>query len=247
MWSVGELVNDGYPAKRLAPIRGGPGQSGGCMATTQDETIIELRCANVELQQERDAALAREAALAKVLGVINRSPGDPGPVFDAILEMAHRLCGADAGALMRYDGEHFHAVATHGLPDEFETLVRRPFRGASHQRLIDGERIVHVADARIVQWGELDEVERAFVERTNLQTSLFVSLSKDGNLLGFISADRKHAADDRAARGTGTTDRNRRGIAGDQRLAGRLAASVRHDAGKGTAVMRRNNGCHLHI
>jgi signal transduction histidine kinase len=186
-WRTGERR---LSCETTAPIRDGPGQLGGRMATTQDVTITELQRANVELRQERDAALAREAALAEVLSVINRSPGDPRPVFNAILEKAHRLCGADAGALMRYDGERFHAVATHGLPDEFETLVRRPFRGPSHQRLIDGEPIVHVADARVIPWDQLGEVERAFVERTNLRTSLFVSLSKDGHLLGFISADR---------------------------------------------------------
>jgi hypothetical protein len=161
------------------------------MATTQEGMIADLQRANEKLRQERDVALAREAALAEVLNVINRSPGDPGPVFEAILEKAHRLCGADAGALMRYDGEHFHAVATHGLPDEFAAMVRRPFRGASHQRLIDGERIVHVVDAKAIPaLRELGEVERAFVDHTNLRTSLFVSLRKDDALLGFISADR---------------------------------------------------------
>ena len=157
----------------------------------QDNATEEFQRVIAELRQERDAALARETALADVLDVINRSPGDPGPVFEAILEKAHRLCGADAGALMRYDGEFFHAVATHGLPDEFAALVRRPFRGASHQRLIDGERIVHVADAKAIPvLRELGEIERAFVDHTNLRASLFVPLRKDNALLGFISADR---------------------------------------------------------
>jgi hypothetical protein len=108
--------------------------------------------------------------------------------FQALRRMRD-LCSADAGALMPYDGENFQAVATHGLPDEFVTMLRRPFRGASHQRLIDGERIVHVVDAKAIPWSEHGDVERAFVERTNLRTSLFVPLRKD-TLLGFISADR---------------------------------------------------------
>jgi len=47
------------------------------MATTQDEMIAELQRANVELRQERDAALAQKVALSEVLDIINRSPNDP--------------------------------------------------------------------------------------------------------------------------------------------------------------------------
>src|SRR5512139_2704658 len=89
-----------------------------------DATVAELQQANAALQQERDAALAREAALAEVLGVINANPGDPQPVFDAILQNAHDLCGAETGALTLYDGTHLHVVATHGLPDHFVARLR---------------------------------------------------------------------------------------------------------------------------
>jgi hypothetical protein len=104
------------------------------MTVTKPETVAELRRANALLQRQldehrlaRDAASAREAALADVLNIINRTPGDPAPVFEAILAKAHSLCGASQGSLVTYDGESFRAVASHGLPDQFKILVGKPF------------------------------------------------------------------------------------------------------------------------
>jgi hypothetical protein len=75
---------------------------------------------------ERDAALAREAAMAEVLQVINSSPGDLAPVFDTMLEKATRLCEAPCAMLWTYDENKFAVAATFGVTPAFAEFMRPP-------------------------------------------------------------------------------------------------------------------------
>src|SRR5262245_7324839 len=106
---------------------------------------------------ERDA-LGREladsseqqSATAEVLRVINSSPGDLAPVFDAIVEKAMRLCEATQGYLFIYDDNRFHSAAIHGEP-RFVAWQRQigPFQPSANTplgRISRGERIVHLVD-----------------------------------------------------------------------------------------------------
>src|SRR5712691_9229064 len=88
--------------------------SGSTLADLQ-QMVADLERQLAECRAERDEALQRETATAEVLQVINSSPGDPAQVFDARLDDAHSLCGANIGSRGTYEGEHLHGVSTSGL------------------------------------------------------------------------------------------------------------------------------------
>jgi len=161
------------------------------VSPTPDSTLADPQQIIADLLRERDEALARESAMAEVLQVINSSPGDLQPVFDAILEKAHTLCGAARGALSLYDGKYFRAVAIHGYPEEVAQEIRRPY-GANvfFQRIVDGERYVQIPDFQAASAQLDDPVGRAALDHLALRTWLAVPLRKEGLLLGYISAVR---------------------------------------------------------
>src|SRR5689334_18883892 len=146
---------------------------------------------NARLLTETREALEQQTASAEVLQAINSSPSDLTPVFEAILDKAHLLCGAVLGSLMVYEDGYGHAAATHGLPESHAALARKPFRPSGKPRdLIHGARFVHVLDVKSEELHPDDDIARSALESTDLRTGLWVPLRKDGALLGWISAFR---------------------------------------------------------
>ena len=145
------------------------------------------------LRRALDAALAREAALAEVLGVINASPGDLAPVFEMILAKAHRLCGADRGCLFLYDGANMRGVATLGYSAEVSAVLKQSNPAADNPpaaALIGGARYAHREDIKAGTGTPTGAISVAVRLRSDVRTNLMVPLRKDGGILGFLSANR---------------------------------------------------------
>ena len=166
------------------------------MATTQDEMIVGLQRANAELRQERDLALAREAALAEVLQVINASPGDLAPVFDAILEKAKRLCKADMATFWTFDGERFYPIGvTQGFPMHREVREKqtgwRPSPNVSLGRIMAGENVVHIVDVTADADYQSDPDAFTRTSAAGARSILTIGLRKGDGLLGAITTGRQ--------------------------------------------------------
>ena len=151
-----------------------------------------------ETTTERDEALAREAATAEVLQVINSSPGNLAPVFDAMLDKALELCGAAFGTLWTREGEFFNAAALRRVPVAYaEFLATGPVRttqGANSGlgSLLDGKAVFHLLDASAEPAYQGDNPgARALIELGGARTTAGVPLRKDGALVGAITIYRQ--------------------------------------------------------
>jgi len=152
---------------------------------------------NARLITQTQEALDQQTATAEVLQVINASPGDLAPVFEAILEKAHSLCGVAFGSLLLYDGERFRPGATGRLPPPLANMLREPFvpePGGPLTQLIAGAPPQQVNQEALLADGSWSNPRaRISFDEAGVRIVLFVPLRKDGRLLGAITAYRREA------------------------------------------------------
>ena len=146
---------------------------------------------NARLLTETREALEQQTATAEVLQVINSSPGDLAPVFDAMLEKAMRLCEAAFGTLWTYDGDRFRSVAQRGVPGPYADYLAHnappASAGTGRARILRGEPFVHVADLKDEEpYRSGDPHRRAMVDLGGARTGLIVPLRKDDAVIGFV-------------------------------------------------------------
>jgi len=165
-------------------------------AKTADQAappIAALKARIEALSAELRGALEQQTATAEILQVINSSPGDLAPVFEAMLDKAMRLCDAAFGVFETYDGEFFRATALRGVPPALAEFLRKPFRagrGYATRQLADGAAIVHIADVTAHEAGS-GAGTRAVSELGGGRTVVWVALRKEEALLGFIGMYRQ--------------------------------------------------------
>jgi signal transduction histidine kinase len=140
-----------------------------------------------DLKRELVDAHRREAAAAAVLKVIRSSPTDVQPVFDAIVETARQLCGAEHAILFKLQDGSYHVAASSGSKDAFIRFLQqnpiRPGHGTLVGRTALERRTVYIADALsdpTYMWTEA-------AQRGNFRSDLGVPLLRDGIAIGVIA------------------------------------------------------------
>jgi class 3 adenylate cyclase len=160
--------------------------------------LNELRQRTNDLSQRTAGlteALEQQTATSDVLKVISSSPGDLQPVFDTMLANATRLCEATHGHVWTFDGEQMYAVAVRG-DAPFVKWLRdhnpvRPIPGSAAERIVRGERFVHVTDRRQEPAYRDNQTFRGLVDTSGIRASLSVALRKGETLLGMINVYRQ--------------------------------------------------------
>jgi GAF domain-containing protein len=170
-------------------------------ALTQD-VVADLRRRVDELEQrlqsslgERDEAIAQQAATTEVLQVINASPGNLTPVFDAIVEKAARLCDADGGALWLVDGDVARATGRRGgrMAEPFSEYVGDESVPVKYLlgRAQD-QPFVHVIDLKATKpYRNGVPFFVANVDLGGVRTSLSVPLNEAGRIVGIFTLIRR--------------------------------------------------------
>jgi two-component system, NtrC family, sensor kinase len=162
--------------------------------TFADQAVIAIE--NARLLSELSESLGRQTATSEVLQVINASPGDLTPVFDALLDKALALCDAVHGIFWSFHGDQMRVEAARGLvsaaPEYFAVGRSYPIGATNAQgRLIRGERFVHILDvAKDDAYRAGDEIRRVTVEIIGVRTLLAVPLRKEGTCIGAFTIDR---------------------------------------------------------
>ena len=161
-----------------------------------DQAVIAMENARLlnELRQrttDLTEALEQQTATSDLLQVISGSPGNLEPVFQAMLENAVGICGANFGNMFLYEDDAFRTVAMFNAPEAYANArMGAPLHPPSDSglgRLVATKEVVQIADLSTVERYVInrDPFVVAAVELAGIRT-FAVPMLKEGRLVGAI-------------------------------------------------------------
>jgi signal transduction histidine kinase len=160
------------------------------IAIENTRLLNELRQRTSDLTE----SLQQQTATAEVLRVISSSPGELEPVFNAMLENATQICGAEFGNLFLRTADAFRAVAVHGPRTSYVDWYRQEpvinladIPNTPLAQIAHSKQVLHIRDLREHQsYIELNPRLVALVESAGARTILGVPLLRENELIGAI-------------------------------------------------------------
>jgi GAF domain-containing protein len=158
--------------------------------------FTELQEKNQDLTQAHaqvTESLEQQTATSEILRVISGSPTDVQPVFDAVVENAARLCGADDAVIQQVDGGVLKLVAHFGeMPAPPEHASMPITRDMAVGGAVLDRRTVHVHDMAEENRKGNYPASRLLRDRLDYRTLLIVPLLREGATVGVIAMRRAH-------------------------------------------------------
>ena len=157
------------------------------IAIENTRLLNELRQRTTDLTE----SLEQQTATSEVLRVISSSPSELEPVFQSMLVNAMRICEAEFGHLLLYDGKCFRAAYLHNLPPAYRKFWEQgPVRVSTKLalgRLPQTKEVIQITDMKADRaYGEGDPLRVATVDLGGAQTLLCVPMLKEDQLIGAI-------------------------------------------------------------
>jgi GAF domain-containing protein len=166
------------------------------VSTFADQAVIAIenvRLFEAEQQRTRELSesLQQQTATADVLGVISSSPGDLEPVFNAILTNALRICEANFGNLLLFDGSVMRVVAMRNAPHAFNEMRQKnpviPLEKSILGPLVRTKKVSHVADITV----EEPYASSPLAKIGGARTVVGVPMLREGDLIGAVAIYRQ--------------------------------------------------------